>query len=116
MKIKKQFLSIFSLTLFLFTAAPALAENISVSPMFIDYVTEARDIKQEVIKIKNHGGSPVRMYASVHEISLGSDGEIKEFVTPAMTDRTTSVTVVKLRYLLRYILIQMPLLESTKCI
>ncbi len=64
----------------------------SVTPMFIDHVTEARDIKQETIKIKNHGSSPVRMFASVNEISLDSDGQIKEFVTPSMTDRTTSVT------------------------
>jgi hypothetical protein len=92
MKIKKQFLFLFSLIALLLTATPALAGNISVSPMFIDYVTEARDIKEEFVKIKNHGSTPMRIYASVNEISLGTDGQIKEFVTPMMTDRTSSVT------------------------
>ena len=92
MKFKLQILSkVFLVVLFL-TATPAFAGSVSVSPLFIDYATEVRDIKQETIKIKNHTDKPVRMYASVNEISLGENGEIKEFVPSSMSDRTTSVT------------------------
>jgi len=92
MIIKKFIFRFLALAIFLFIGTPAFAGTISVTPLFIDYTTEARDIKEEVIKIKNHGGTPVRMYASVNEISLDNDGQIKEFVTPSMTDRKTSVT------------------------
>ncbi len=92
MPMKKQF--IFSLALvatFIFST-PVFAAGISVSPLFIDYTTEARDVKAETIKIKNFSDVPIRLFASVNEITLGENGEILDFVAPAMVDRTVSVT------------------------
>ncbi|USN87836.1 MAG: hypothetical protein H6779_00095 [Candidatus Nomurabacteria bacterium] len=78
---------------FFFSISEAYAEeNISVSPLIIDHVTEARDILKQDITIKNNGDRPVRLYATVHEIKVGDDNEIQSFVPPSMTDRKTSIT------------------------
>jgi hypothetical protein len=52
-----------------------------------------RESKSQTITLQNN--YPTRkavLYATVNEISLDSVGEIKEFVTPVMTDRTNTVT------------------------
>lgn len=69
------------------------ASEISVRPFLIDVELSARDIHQEVITLKND--YPTRkavLYATVNEITVDSVGEIKEFVSPVMTDRTNTVT------------------------
>ncbi|MDO8336215.1 MAG: hypothetical protein Q7T74_05560, partial [Candidatus Saccharibacteria bacterium] len=67
---KKQFIfSLFLVATFIFST-PVFATSISVSPLFIDYTTEARDVKNETIKIKNFSDVPVRLFASVNEITL----------------------------------------------
>ncbi len=92
MLIKKHFIFIFALVAFLISSTSVSAASISVSPLFIDYTTEARDVKNETIKIKNFSDVPVRLFASVNEITLGENGEILAFVAPSMVDRTVSVT------------------------
>lgn len=89
---KKQFATILSLLFFFVSTTSVLAANISVSPLLIEYTTEARDIKQETIKIKNFSDVPIRLFASVNEITLGEDGQILEFMTPSMVDRSVAVT------------------------
>ncbi len=66
--------------------------NISVTPMIVDYETEARDILVKDITIKNFDSHPVRVYASVHEIEIDGNNEIRSFVPSSMSDRTKSVT------------------------
>jgi hypothetical protein len=79
-------------TILFFVPNYVFAENISVTPMVIDHVTEARDILTKDITIKNNDGNHVRVYASVNEIELDGNNEIKSFVPASMSDRTESVT------------------------
>lgn len=80
--------------IFLFGLMPisALAESITVSPLIIDHETEARDIITKDINIKNNEANHVRLYASVHEIEIDGNNEIKSFIPASMSDRTTSIT------------------------
>ncbi|MEZ4104332.1 MAG: hypothetical protein R3B60_03535 [Candidatus Paceibacterota bacterium] len=74
---------------------PKLTEavnTISVSPLIIDHKTEVRDIITKEITIKNNGNVPTRLFASVHEIEIGGDDEVKSFIPASMTDRTVSIT------------------------
>lgn len=74
-------------------ALPAFAANYTVSPLLIDHTVEQRSILTETITIKNfEKHRNMRVYASVHEVSLGEGGEIKEFTPPSMSDNTNSVT------------------------
>ena len=80
--------------IFLFGLMPisALAESITVSPLIIDHETEARDIITKDINIKNNEANHIRLYASVHEIEIDGNNEIKSFIPASMSDRTTSIT------------------------
>ena len=90
----KVFYKKFIYIIFLFSLSfnSASAANISVSPLIIDYSTEARDLVTKDITIKNNQTSPVRLYASVNEIELDGNNEIKSFIPASMSDRTQSVT------------------------
>ncbi len=91
-------LKVFIQALFLavaLTVLPSLlfASDISVRPFLIDVELEPRDMHQETITLKND--YPTRkavLYATVNEITVDAVGEIKEFVSPVMTDRTNTVT------------------------
>lgn len=84
---------IFLIALFVGTAPNfASAENITVSPLIIDHETEARDILTKDINLKNNDSNHVRLFASVHEIEMDGNNEIKSFIPASMSDRTTSVT------------------------
>ncbi len=84
---------IFLTTLFIgMVPSLVLAENITVSPLIIDHETEARDILTKDITLKNNDSNHVRLFASVHEIEMSGNNEIKSFVPSSMSDRTTSVT------------------------
>lgn len=86
-------LSLALLTLFLLIVPSAsLAANISVSPLIIDVEAKANDIFNESIKVSNNHTNSARVFASVNEISVGENNEIKSFVPASMSDRTTSVT------------------------
>jgi hypothetical protein len=71
----------------------AFATGIDARPFLVDVEMAPRESKSQTITLQNN--YPTRkavLYATVNEISLDSVGEIKEFVTPVMTDRTNTVT------------------------
>lgn len=71
----------------------SLAEGLSVRPFLIDKSMSPRESATETIKIKSD--YPYRkaiVFATVNEITVGTDGDIKEFISPVMTDRKTTVT------------------------
>jgi len=70
-----------------------LASEITIRPFLIDAQLAPRESKTEVITLTND--YPTRkavLFATVNEITIDSVGEIKEFVSPVMTDRTNTVT------------------------
>lgn len=74
-------------------ASLVLASGIDVRPFLIDVELQQRESQTQNITLKNN--YPTRkaiLYATVNEISVAADGEIKEFVSPVMTDRTNTVT------------------------
>lgn len=73
--------------------ATLLASEISIRPFLIDVELEPRETYEEVITLRND--YPTRksvLYATVNEITVDNIGEIREFVSPVMTDRTNTVT------------------------
>lgn len=69
------------------------AGEYSVRPFLFDVVAQPRDVVTETVILTNE--SEYRkyvVYATVNEISLDAEGEIKEFVSPVMTDRSNTVT------------------------
>ena len=75
------------------SAETVLATGIDVRPFLIDVELLPRESRSQVITLQNN--YPTRkavLYATVNEISIDAIGEIKEFVTPVMTDRTNTVT------------------------
>lgn len=72
--------------------ATAMAANFTVSPILVDVEAEARDAFVRDITITSNHGTHQRLYASVHEITLGEDSEIKSFVPASMSDRSVAVT------------------------
>jgi hypothetical protein len=73
---------------------PSVSEGsaITVRPFLIDEVVEARQLLREEVTLVNQSNREVNVYATVNEISVDNDGEIKEFVSPVMTDRTNTIT------------------------
>jgi hypothetical protein len=85
-------LSIFTLSLILVPTF-VLANEITIRPFLIDETLTPRGVSQSTVTIKSD--YPYRkavLYATVNEISVDATGEIKEFVSPVMTDRTDTVT------------------------
>lgn len=72
-------------------ATPTFAKTLSVSPILIDEETESRDIITKDIVLTNETGGKLTVYATVNEIAVDGNGEIKEFVSPMATDRTNTV-------------------------
>jgi hypothetical protein len=71
----------------------ALASNIDIGPVLVDVEMLPREAKSQEVTLQNN--YPTRkavLYATVNEISVDSVGEIKQFVSPVMTDRTNTVT------------------------
>ncbi len=90
------FLWVFTTVLLGFTL-PSLsrveAANFTASPLLIDKTVEARDIINETVTLYNTTDRPIRAYATVHEVALGSGSEILEFIPGSMTpDRSTAIT------------------------
>jgi hypothetical protein len=85
-------LSVMVLASFLFPDS-SLASSITIRPFLIDEVLTPRGEITQNITIKNeYAGRRAIMYATVNEISLDETGEIMEFVSPVMTDRTNTIT------------------------
>lgn len=68
------------------------APKYTALPLVIDISAEKRDILTKEITVTNTGIPPVTLYPSVNSISLNEGGDIEEFVSASMLDRTTSVT------------------------
>jgi hypothetical protein len=83
------------LLLLLVIALPleAMAADLSIRPFLVDVTMVPRESTTETILIENnYDDRNATVYATVNEISVGTDGTIKEFITPVMTDRTNTVT------------------------
>lgn len=72
--------------------AAVQAEAYTVSPLVIDRTLKARDGDEVTISIKNPDISPVQLFPTVNAISLGENGTISEFISPAVADPKTTVT------------------------
>jgi len=71
----------------------ASASGITVRPFLIDETLLPRGYSQNLITIRNdYDYRKAVVYATVNEITIDKDGEIKQFVSPVMTDRTNTVT------------------------
>src|SRR6056297_3143851 len=69
------------------------AADLSIRPFLIDVTMVPRESTTETIVIENnYSDRKATVYATVNEITVGTDGAIKEFMTPVMTDRTNTVT------------------------
>lgn len=81
------------LSLMLFSAGFASASELTVRPFLVDHVLRPRDVTTDTVVLTNDSTyRKYLVYATVNEISVDPDGEIKEFVSPVMTDRTNTIT------------------------
>ncbi|NCN11815.1 hypothetical protein GW937_00660 [Candidatus Kaiserbacteria bacterium] len=90
---KSIFVGVSVLTIWWCSFSIVMAAEYTVRPFLIDHVAEPRETITEMVMLTND--SPYRkyvVYATVNEISVDTEGEIKEFVSPVMTDRTNTVT------------------------
>jgi hypothetical protein len=70
----------------------AHAQEVSVSPFILDYKAEARTIEHATLTLTNASGGRVDVYPTVNNISVGENGGIDEFISPSMSDRTSSLS------------------------
>lgn len=71
----------------------ASASEITVRPFLIDETLAPRDSKQNLVTLSSdYEFRKAVLYATVNEITIDNAGEIKQFVSPVMTDRTNTVT------------------------
>lgn len=71
----------------------AFASEYTVRPFLFDEIVNPRDVITETVLLTND--SEYRkyiVYATVNEISVDKEGEIKKFVSPVMTDRSNTIT------------------------
>jgi len=68
------------------------AAEFEVTPLLIDVETEARDIITKDITITNTSDAVLTIYTTVNEVAVDTTGEVKEFISPVMDDRTSSIT------------------------
>jgi hypothetical protein len=81
------------LLIVLLTPVTSSASEITVRPFLIDQTLVPRDVYTETVTIKSdYTNRKAIIYATVNEITIDSEGEIKEFVSPVMTDRTSTIT------------------------
>lgn len=78
--------------LFLILPLATAQAEYSVSPMIIDVEAEPHDTFSKTLTLSNFDNRPVRLYASVNEITVGDESEIKTFVPASMSERTTAIT------------------------
>lgn len=73
--------------------AGVFASEITIRPFLIDETLQPRDSVTKTITLTNkYESRKAVLYATVNEITVGAEGEIKEFISPVMTDRTNTVT------------------------
>jgi len=80
--------------LLLGTAGPLTASaEITVRPFLIDVTLSPRESVTEQIRIDStYEFRTATIFPTVNEITVGTEGEIREFVPPVMTDRSQTVT------------------------
>ncbi len=69
-----------------------IAAEFEITPLLIDVETEAREIINKDITLINTSEAKLVVYATVNEVAVDTTGEVKEFISPSMDDRTTSIT------------------------
>lgn len=77
---------------FFASAASVFATDLRVDPILIDESAAARDVITKDITISNLVDHRLEIFATVNEVEVGTTGEIKQFITPSMTDQTNTVT------------------------
>ncbi len=70
----------------------ASASGLKISPLLIDLDVEERDIVTKDITLTNDSDGKLTIYATVNEVAVDTTGEVKEFISPVMDDRTTAIT------------------------
>jgi hypothetical protein len=70
----------------------SLAADLLIAPPLFDLEMQSRDIIKKDITIKNEAPHKLYVYATVNEIAVDDSGDIKEFVTPVMDTRESSIT------------------------
>lgn len=79
--------------LLLFVVVPHISRAaVSVRPVLIDQVIEPRALFTEEITVTNPTNRRLSVYATVNEIALDAGGEIRTFIPPGDTDRSSTVT------------------------
>ncbi|MEY2664972.1 MAG: hypothetical protein RLZZ480_77 [Candidatus Parcubacteria bacterium] len=68
------------------------ASDIEITPLLIDVDVEARDIITKEVTLVNTTNEKKILYATVNEVAVDTTGEVKEFISPSMDDRTTAIT------------------------
>lgn len=68
------------------------AADYSISPLLIEHDIAPRDMFEETVKISNTTNRPLRLFPTVNAITLGDEGEIKNFVPASMSGTATTVT------------------------
>lgn len=90
---KKIFLApLLSFTFLLLLPYVATANEISVQPLLLDLDLKSREVVTRDITLTNDSETKISVYATVNEIAIDGSGDIKEFITPVMTDRTNTIT------------------------
>lgn len=71
----------------------SFASSLTIRPFLIDEVMTPRGEVTQIVTIKSdYPNRKAIVYATVNETSVDEKGEIKEFVSPVMTDRTNTIT------------------------
>ena len=87
-----QYTLLLTLVFFGFNVVQARAADVRVDPILIDEAVSARDVVIKNVTITNLTDHRLQVFATVNEVEVGTTGEIKQFVTPVMTDQTNTVT------------------------
>ncbi len=82
-----------TLCLFILSGLPTFAfASYLVQPPIIEHTVEPRDMHEDTIRVTNQTGTTIKIFPSVHNVTLGIDGTIASFTSPVMTDQTTNVS------------------------
>lgn len=87
-----QYPALLTLAFFCLNAASVQAADVRVDPILIDEAVSARDVVIKNVTITNLTDHRLQVFATVNEVEVGTTGEIKQFVTPVMTDQSNTVT------------------------
>jgi hypothetical protein len=68
------------------------ASDITIQPLLLDLELVSREVVTHDITLTNDSDTKLTVYATVNEIAIDGSGDIKEFISPVMTDRTSTVT------------------------